>query len=52
MKPTQEYKVWIIDTDGSERLGGVFFAKSKGHAMVIAKASGIKKINSVELVIK
>jgi len=52
MKTSQEYKVWIIDTDGSERLGGTFFAKSKGHALVLAKAWGLKKINSVELLIK
>lgn len=47
-----EFKVYITDTDGSERLGTTVFAKSKGHALSIARKRGLRKITSVEIVEK
>jgi hypothetical protein len=47
-KAYQEFKVYIEDTDGSERLGTTVCAKSAGHARVLAKARGLKKIRSIE----
>ena len=49
MKQSYTYKVYITDTDGSERLGGKFVAKSVGHAREIAKKLGCKNIASIEL---
>ncbi len=47
-KTSKEFKVYIEDADGSERLGTTVYAKSAGHARVLAKARGLKKITSVE----
>jgi 1,2-phenylacetyl-CoA epoxidase PaaB subunit len=47
----QDFKVWIQDTDGSERLGGTIWAKGKGHAIAQYCRRGEKlKILSVEAV--
>jgi hypothetical protein len=43
-----KFRVYITDTDGSERLGATVFAKSEGHARQLATAQGVKKICSVE----
>ena len=48
-KKQQEYKVYIQDTDGSERLGSTITAKSLGHARELAKQQGLKNITSIEL---
>ena len=48
-KPYQSYKVYIEDTDGSERLGCTVDAKSKDHAKVLARQQGLKKILSAEV---
>lgn len=50
MKLNYEYKVYICDTDGSERKFGHVFAKSEAHAKVIAKSMGAKNITSAERV--
>lgn len=42
MRQLKTYKVYITDTDGSERLGGTIDAKS------IAAQRGLKNISSVE----
>lgn len=44
MKIEKQFKVYCIDTDGSERLADTVLAKSKGHAISIARRSGITKI--------
>ena len=44
-----EYKVYIQDTDGSERLGSTITANSKAQARKIAKKQGLKNITSIEL---
>jgi hypothetical protein len=47
----QDFKVWIQDTDGSEKLGATIWAKSKGHAIAQYCQRGEKlKILSVEAV--
>jgi hypothetical protein len=47
----QDFKVWIQDTDGSEKLGATIWAKSKGHAIAQYCRAGEKlKILSVEAV--
>lgn len=48
MRQLKTYKVYITDTDGSERLGGTIDAKSIGHAKSIAAQRGLKNISSVE----
>lgn len=48
-KQEQTYKVYIQDTDGSERLGGTFVAKSPAHTRELAKKQGVKNITSIEL---
>lgn len=42
------YKVYVTDTDGSERLGTVVVASTKEAAIRIAKVRGCKNISSVE----
>jgi len=42
------YKIYITDTDGSERLGCTVTACSKEAAIRMAKAKGLKNISSVE----
>ena len=51
MKPTSEYKVYVTDTDGSERKFNHIKAKSEGHARTIAKAMGARKITSIEKIV-
>jgi hypothetical protein len=47
----QDFKVWIEDTDGSERLGATIWAKSTGHAIAQYRSRGENlKITSVEVV--
>ena len=48
MKQEHTYKVYIVDTDGSERLGATVTAKSEGHARELAKKQGCRKICAVE----
>ena len=47
MKPEHEYRIYVQDTDGSERLYATLFAKSEGHAKQRAQQAGIKNIMSV-----
>jgi hypothetical protein len=47
MKQDRIYRVYIQDTDGSERLGATVTAKSDGHAKQLAQRSGVKNITSV-----
>lgn len=47
MKPDHEYKIYIQDADGSERLGATLFAKSEGHAKQRAQQAGIRSITGV-----
>ena len=44
MKIEREYIVYRTDTDGSERKAGTFTAKSEGHAISIARKSGITRV--------
>lgn len=41
------FKVYITDTDGSERLGGTFYAVSEGQAKSLALANGLTKIGEI-----
>lgn len=50
MKASAIYRVYITDTDGSERLGCTVSAKSVGHAKVLAKAQGLKNITDAIIV--
>ena len=46
------YQVYIIDTDGSERLGCVVFAKSSAHAKLISKSLFGIKLKTISSVVK
>lgn len=47
MKTETDYIVYFTDTDGSERKGGTFPAKSEGHARAIAQRHGIRRITDI-----
>lgn len=50
MKTESTYKIYVTDTDGSERLGATVTAKSVKHARFIAKKLfGISFPVSIEL---
>lgn len=48
MTKEAEYKVYVFDADGSERIGTTVIAKSTGHAYSLARKQGITKISDVE----
>lgn len=50
MQPQErEFKIFVEDTDSSERLAATLFARSKGHALRIFKSTN-KKIHVTAVV--